>query len=87
MVPFTLSQVSRPGHFKQLQTIWTPVFTGVMTFYEFINSVKLKRAKVLQKIFKLSAQSPSFINPSRLLLLYRYESINYELKPTNFQKG
>jgi hypothetical protein len=24
--------------FKQLQTIWTPVFTGVTTFYEFINS-------------------------------------------------
>jgi hypothetical protein len=23
--------------FKQLQTIWTPVFTGVTTFYEFIN--------------------------------------------------
>jgi len=23
--------------FKQLQTIWTPVFTGVTTFYECIN--------------------------------------------------
>jgi hypothetical protein len=24
--------------FKQLRTIWTPVFTGVTTFYEFIMS-------------------------------------------------
>jgi hypothetical protein len=24
------------SRFKQLQTIWTPVFTGVTTFYEFI---------------------------------------------------
>jgi len=29
--------------FKQLKAIWTPVFTGVTTFYEFINNYELAK--------------------------------------------
>jgi len=42
-IPFSLRAGGRhsgesrnPVFFKQLQTIWTPVFTGVTTFYECI---------------------------------------------------
>jgi len=54
--------------FKQLQTIWTPVFTGVTTFYEFIRSQRAEnwglRIKGLNQSIKIDRipSIPEFLN-------------------------